>query len=98
MPLGGKLHIRAAFHGGDPSQAEDRIGGIDRVSVVFQDSGPGISAAELENIFNPFFTTKDTGTGLGLAITHKVVSEHGGQIEVESVLRRGSRFVVHLPV
>ncbi|MGD8658795.1 MAG: ATP-binding protein [Desulfobacterales bacterium] len=49
-------------------------------------------------MFNPFFTTKDTGTGLGLAITHKVITEHGGQIDVESRLGEGSRFVIHLPV
>jgi two-component system sensor histidine kinase AtoS len=98
MSQGGKLHIRASFHRGDPSQAEPGITGVDRVTTVFQDTGPGISAAELENIFNPFFTTKDKGTGLGLAITHKVITEHGGQIEVTSVLGHGSRFVVHLPV
>jgi len=82
----------------DPSQAEPGITGVDRVTAVFQDTGPGISAAELENVFNPFFTTKDKGTGLGLAITHKVITEHGGQIEVESALGHGSRFIVHLPV
>jgi signal transduction histidine kinase len=98
MPQGGKLHISAFFHSGDPALAEPGTAGVDRVSTVFQDTGPGISDAELENIFNPFFTTKDKGTGLGLAITHKVITEHGGQIEVESALGQGSRFVVHLPV
>ena len=98
MPQGGKLHIEASFHGGNPSQAETGTAGVDRVTAVFEDTGPGISAAELENIFNPFFTTKDKGTGLGLAITHKVITEHGGQIEVESALGEGSRFIVHLPV
>jgi len=92
------LRIKASYHRGDPSQAEPGIAGVDRVTAVFEDTGPGISAAEIENIFNPFFTTKDTGTGLGLAITHKVITEHGGQIEVESALGEGSRFVVHLPV
>jgi two-component system sensor histidine kinase AtoS len=98
MPQGGMLRIKASFHRGDPSQVESGTAGVDRVTVVFEDTGPGISAAELENIFNPFFTTKDKGTGLGLAITHKVITEHGGQIEVESALGEGSRFVVHLPV
>jgi two-component system sensor histidine kinase AtoS len=98
MPQGGKLHIRASFHRGDPSQAEPGTSGVDRVTAVFQDTGPGISAVELENIFKPFFTTKDQGTGLGLAITHKVITEHGGQIEVESATGHGSRFIVHLPV
>jgi nitrogen fixation/metabolism regulation signal transduction histidine kinase len=98
MPQGGMLRIIAYFHPGDPSQAEPGTAGVDQVIVVFEDTGPGISAAEIENIFNPFFTTKDKGTGLGLAITHKVITEHGGQIEVESALGEGSRFVVYLPV
>ena len=98
MPQGGELFIRASFHKGDPSQVEPKIVGIDRVIMVFQDTGPGISAADIDNIFNPFFTTKDKGTGLGLAITHKVITEHGGQIEVESAPGHGSRFIVHLPV
>jgi signal transduction histidine kinase len=98
MPQGGQLHIQASFHRSDPSQAVDGIAGVGRVSVVFQDTGPGISVAELENIFNPFFTTKDKGTGLGLAITHKVITEHNGQIEVASTLGQGSQFIVHLPV
>jgi two-component system sensor histidine kinase AtoS len=98
MPQGGKLNIKASYHRENPSRAEPGTAGTDRVTAVFEDTGPGISAAEIENIFNPFFTTKDKGTGLGLAITHKVITEHGGQIEVESALGEGSRFVVHLPV
>ena len=98
MPQGGKLDIKASFHRGNPTQAELEAAGADRVIAVFEDTGPGISAAEIENIFNPFFTTKDKGTGLGLAITHKVITEHGGQIEVESAPGEGSRFVVYLPV
>ncbi|MGD9065904.1 MAG: ATP-binding protein, partial [Desulfobacterales bacterium] len=98
MPQGGKLDIRTSFQRGNPSQAEAGTNGFDRVTTVFEDTGPGISAAEIKNIFNPFFTTKDTGTGLGLAITHKVITEHGGQIDVESRLGEGSRFVIHLPV
>ena len=98
MPQGGKLDIKAAYHRENPSKAEMGTAGADRITAVFEDTGPGISAAEIENIFNPFFTTKDKGTGLGLAITHKVITEHGGQIEVESTLGKGSRFVIHLPV
>jgi PAS domain S-box-containing protein len=67
------------------------------LSLVFQDTGTGISSEDLKSIFNPFFTTKDTGTGLGLAITHKVIIEHSGEIEVESTVGMGSRFIIRLP-
>ncbi len=66
-------------------------------AVTFQDTGTGISEEVLPNIFNPFFSTKDSGTGLGLAITHKVVTEHDGFIEVSSELGQGSCFTVYLP-
>ncbi|MBW1856606.1 MAG: hypothetical protein JRJ00_18490, partial [Deltaproteobacteria bacterium] len=55
------------------------------------------SPGDIKNIFNPFFTTKDMGTGLGLAITHKVITEHGGRIDVESHEGNGSRFRIVLP-
>src|SRR5262249_57524006 len=68
-------------------------------SVVLEvhDDGPGIPADQLENIFHPFFTTKETGTGLGLALVHQMVVEHGGEITVDSAPGRGSVFRVTLP-
>ena len=56
------------------------------------DRGSGIDPKNLENIFNPFFTTKCEGVGLGLAIVSKIVDEHGGQITVESTPGEGSVF------
>jgi signal transduction histidine kinase len=67
------------------------------VLIEVTDRGPGIPAEHLENIFNPFFTTKETGTGLGLALVHQMVVEHGGQISVDSTPGRGSVFRVTLP-
>ncbi|NNL42898.1 MAG: hypothetical protein HKO79_10440, partial [Desulfobacterales bacterium] len=67
------------------------------IAVTFQDEGVGISPKDMKNIFNPFFTTKDIGTGLGLAITHKVITEHGGQIDVNSSEGKGSLFRIYLP-
>jgi signal transduction histidine kinase len=67
------------------------------VVLRFADTGPGIPAERLQKIFNPFFTTKREGTGLGLAITQRIVSGHGGRIEVESHLGRGTTFTVTLP-
>ncbi|MCX6913477.1 MAG: ATP-binding protein, partial [Verrucomicrobia bacterium] len=62
------------------------------------DSGCGITAGDMENIFDPFFTSKFTGRGLGLAVVLGIVREHGGGITVESEPGRGSVFRVFLPV
>lgn len=69
------------------------------ITLTVSDTGPGISAPDLEQIFNPFFTTKGVGegTGLGLAISDGIVREHGGRIRVESTLGAGATFIVELP-
>jgi len=69
----------------------------DTVEVAVIDRGPGIDPKNLESIFNPFFTTKQSGVGLGLAIVSKIVDEHGGKIAVESKPGEGSIFRVYLP-
>jgi signal transduction histidine kinase len=66
------------------------------ISVI--DRGSGIEPKNLENIFNPFFTTKPEGIGFGLAIISKIVDEHGGRITVESTPGEGSVFRIHLPL
>lgn len=67
------------------------------VEVAIIDCGSGIDRKDLENIFNPFFTTKPHGVGLGLAIVSKIVDEHGGKIAVESEAGSGTVFRVYLP-
>jgi len=67
------------------------------VEIGIIDRGSGIEPKHLENIFNPFFTTKATGVGLGLAIVSKIIDEHGGKVEVDSVPGVGSTFRVYLP-
>ena len=64
------------------------------------DTGMGIPEEMKKRIFDPFFTTKQIGegTGLGLAICSKITKEHGGRIEVESLVGKGSTFSVSLPV
>jgi two-component system NtrC family sensor kinase len=64
------------------------------------DTGPGIPAEELDQIFNPFFTTKPVGegTGLGLSISDAIIREHGGQIRVSSKVGEGATFTVELPI
>jgi two-component system sensor histidine kinase HydH len=70
--------------------------GTAEVTVI--DRGVGIDSNQMNNIFNPFFTTKPDGVGLGLAIVSKIVDEHGGKIAVESEPGKGSIFCVLLPM
>jgi len=69
-----------------------------KAEIAVIDRGSGIDPKHLENIFNPFFTTKAAGVGLGLSIVSKIVDEHGGLITVESTPGEGSVFHVYLPV
>jgi two-component system, NtrC family, sensor histidine kinase PilS len=59
-------------------------GTADHVNISFLDNAGGIPKDDLSKIFIPFFTTKSSGTGLGLALVHRIVTDHGGTIEVES--------------
>jgi signal transduction histidine kinase len=70
------------------------------IEILFHDSGKGIPEEHLHRIFDPFFTTKDAtkGTGLGLAVSYGIIKKHGGDISVESVVGKGTTFVVRMPV
>ena len=87
-------------------QAMEKDGGTLNVSiepeenfvvVEIEDTGEGIPPENLDKIFEPYFSTKETGTGLGLAIVKKIVDDHEGSITVESKLDEGTKFVVRLP-
>ena len=67
------------------------------VEVVFQDTGMGIPADQVEHVFTPFWSTKSKGTGLGLALTHKMIEEHGGTIHLTSEVGQGTTVTIHLP-
>ncbi len=73
-------------------------GGEPYVQIEFTDTGCGIPGDHLEDIFNPFFTTKANGSGLGLSISNQIVQDHKGYIDVESQLEKGSSFFINLPV
>ena len=94
MPDGGTLVVRVTPHA-ELGQPEHRRS----VAVELIDTGCGMNAAQLVQIFQPFFTTKRAGrgTGLGLASALETVRAHGGDITVESELKKGSRFTVVLP-
>jgi len=73
-------------------------GGEPYLQVEFKDTGCGIPHEYLEEIFNPFYTTKTTGSGLGLSISNQIVLDHKGYIDVESQVSKGTSFVINLPV
>ncbi len=101
MPGGGTLLIGTEVvtvgEGERKAATEGRVG--PHVLLTVQDTGVGIPAEVLPRIFEPFFTTKQVGkgTGLGLATVHGIVQRHGGWIEVESKLGRGTTIRIHLP-
>ena len=99
---GGRVLLRAAPV--DIGEARDctvgrlRVAHYARIDVV--DSGPGMSATQVERIFDPFFTTKPVGagTGLGLSLVHGIVLDHGAALEVDSRPGGGTTFSVFLPL
>lgn len=88
MPGGGTLTVATSY---DPAHRQ--------VEMTFEDTGFGIPKENLGKIFDPFFTTKDPGqgTGLGMAVTYGIIQRHGGRIEVESEVGRGTRVTIKLP-
>jgi signal transduction histidine kinase len=68
------------------------------VTIEFSDNGGGIPPEIIENIFNPFFTTKGSGTGLGLPIIRKIIANHKGNINVRNRPGVGVTFVINLPL
>ncbi len=69
----------------------------DFVEIAFYDDGPGIKEEQIEQIFEPYVTTKAKGTGLGLAIVKKIIEEHGGAIWVDTRHKVGAGFIIQLP-
>jgi len=91
------LNAVQATQPGGTVTIKTRLAGDDvEISVI--DRGSGIDTAQLESIFNPFFTTKPDGVGLGLAIVSKIIDEHGGSITVTSEKGKGSLFRILLPL
>jgi signal transduction histidine kinase len=85
LPEGGKIRVETRKNG-------------THVEVVLSDDGVGIREEHLEEIFTPFFSTREGGTGLGLSITHHIISEHHGSITCESEPGKGASFRITLPL
>ncbi|KPJ56164.1 MAG: hypothetical protein AMS16_02900 [Planctomycetes bacterium DG_58] len=95
MPEGGRLDVRIRQQEvSELSEDTDRMGS--RLVVEFTDEGHGMTGEVKAKLFDPFFTTKPRGTGLGLSIVKRIVEAHGGHIEVDTALGRGSTFRVVL--
>jgi signal transduction histidine kinase len=87
MPKGGRLEIQTQY-----------LAEASEVLTVISDTGGGIKPEDLQEIFHPFFTTKEGGTGLGLFITHEIITRHQGRVEPQSEIGRGTTFRVWLPL
>lgn len=69
----------------------------ENVYITFADNGPGIPADQVSRVFEPYYTTKKTGSGLGLLIVHRIVHDHGGEVEFKSREGTGTEVTVFLP-
>jgi two-component system, NtrC family, sensor histidine kinase HydH len=87
MENGGELLVKADY---DPD--------TEMVRITVSDTGKGISPGDIGNIFDPYFTTKQSGTGLGLAIVHRIIESHSGEIKVESNPEEGTNVIITLPL
>lgn len=91
--------VQAMPDGGDLRLRTTRVDGTDRVRLEVHDTGVGIPAAHLQDVFNPFYTTKapGQGTGLGLSVVHSIVRRYRGEIQLTSTVGEGTTFVIELP-
>jgi PAS domain S-box-containing protein len=90
MPNGGTISIEA-------SNVISQEEGKRFVKISVTDTGTGIPAHHMQQIFDPYFSTRQNGIGLGLATCHSILKRHGGKIRVNSTLGKGSTFLVSLP-
>lgn len=86
MPVGGNISI------------ESKLWNDEFVKISIKDEGCGIPEEKIKKLGEPFYTTKDRGTGLGLMVSYKIIEEHHGWIEVESVINQGTTFHIYLPL
>ena len=97
MPQGGRLEMATRYISeGDAHTKASADAGF--VEIEFADTGVGIPAEHINNISDPFYTTKSKGMGLGLSVSYGIVERHGGQIQLESKVGEGTTFIVRLPV
>jgi two-component system sensor histidine kinase PilS (NtrC family) len=86
MPEGGRLEINSQLGSGHTAE------------ITVSDNGKGINQEDMEKIFDPFFSMRESGTGLGLALVHRVIESHGGKVIVNSKRGKGTTFKIILPL
>ena len=96
MPEGGVFTIKAENVDAGTEQALS-LNDRSYVKLTVKDSGVGIPEKNLQNVFDPYFTTKDKGNGLGLATAYSIIKKHEGLIRVESVVGEGTTFFINIP-
>jgi signal transduction histidine kinase len=99
MPEGGNIHLESTnVHLDDHGASIFRLSAGRYVRISISDTGTGMEEGTLEQIFDPFFTTKamQQGTGLGLASAYGIIRNHGGHIDVQSEIHRGTTFSIYL--
>jgi two-component system sensor histidine kinase AtoS len=87
MPEGGRLKLSGKIPTGNQW-----------IQLSIQDSGIGIPPADMDKLFDPFFSNREGGIGLGLSIAHRIIDQHHGRIEVESTPDKGTLFTIWLPL
>ncbi|HET8733537.1 MAG TPA: ATP-binding protein [Anaeromyxobacteraceae bacterium] len=97
MPGGGRLDVTAGLARDEVASWREPRFRDARVEVRFRDTGPGIPPEARENVFVPFYTTKEKGTGLGLAISQRIVKAHHGSLAISGPPGGGAEFTVSLP-
>ncbi|NOZ61453.1 MAG: PAS domain-containing protein [Calditrichaeota bacterium] len=90
MPEGGLLEITTRIA---KNEFNDEV-----LAVCFSDSGEGIDADDLENVFKPFFSNKENHSGMGLSISQRIIEKHRGKIQIESKPDAGTRVTIYIPI
>jgi two-component system sensor histidine kinase HydH len=92
------LNAIQAMEQGGVLSVKSSLGPYNDIEVEVADTGTGIDPDDLDEIFDPYYTTKPSGTGLGLAIVYKIIEAHGGQIKVRSTPGKGTAFTISVPI
>ncbi len=98
MTGGGKLTVSVRLSAVSSQPSEKSLKADSCLLIAVRDTGPGIPNKDLQNLFIPFFTTKDGGTGLGLSVTRGIIEQHGGSLTARNHPEGGAEFTIQFPL